>query len=691
MNKNAWLYRWLMSCMVCLLVLATLERVAAAERPSDAFSAPALIQPPREGWRTNGGSYYNQRFSPLTAIDRSNVAQLKGVWRTHLNGSGVDPQYSGAAQPIVHEGRIFIVTGANDVFALDVATGSIAWTYAAKLDPAISTVCCGWTNRGAGLGEGKLFFGALDGRLVALDEKTGKEVWSVQAERWQDGYSITSAPLYYDGMVITGFAGAEFGVRGKVKAFDARNGKPLWTFHTIPGPGEIGHDTWPANSNAWQKGGGTVWQTPAVDPSLGLIYFSTGNPGPDFNGAVRPGDNLFSASIVAVEARTGKYRWHFQQVHHDIWDYDAPSPVVLFDATVDGVARKGLAQVGKTGWAYILDRVTGKPLIGIDERPVPQEPRQATAATQPYPRGDAIVPQHVDIAPEGYELVNGGRIFTPFFGAKGVIASPSLFGGANWPPSSYDPARHQLFVCASDVPGNFTGGHTDNEPTPVGKEYLGGAVGFAALPRSGIFAALDVRTNKLVWRQRWLDQCYSGSVATASGLVFVGRNDGRLTALDSDNGRMLWQFQTGAGMNSTASVFESGGKQYVVAYSAGNVLAGTAKGDSVWLFGLDGTLPPAKERDTEARPVAPPVAAAASSTSGPVSGAQIYQQACLPCHGADGKGGHGGGAPLNKTTEIALVVKTVTEGKNNMPPFGAALSAEQIQAVSTFVTGELFK
>ncbi|MBK6673791.1 MAG: PQQ-binding-like beta-propeller repeat protein [Proteobacteria bacterium] len=691
MNKNAWLSRWLMSCMVCLLVLATLERVAAAERPSDAFSAPALIQPPREGWRTNGGSYYNQRFSPLTAIDRSNVAQLKGVWRTHLNGSGVGPQYSGAAQPIVHEGRIFIVTGANDVFALDVATGSIAWTYAAKLDPAISTVCCGWTNRGAGLGDGKLFFGALDGRLVALDEKTGKEVWSVQAERWQDGYSITSAPLYYDGMVITGFAGAEFGVRGKVKAFDARNGKPLWTFHTIPGPGEIGHDTWPANSNAWQKGGGTVWQTPAVDPSLGLIYFSTGNPGPDFNGAVRPGDNLFSASIVAIEARTGKYRWHFQQVHHDIWDYDAPSPVVLFDATVDGVPRKGLAQVGKTGWAYILDRVTGKPLIGIDERPVPQEPRQATAATQPYPRGDAIVPQHVDIAPEGYELVNGGRIFTPFFGAKGVIASPSLFGGANWPPSSYDPARHQLFVCASDVPGNFTGGHTDNEPTPVGKEYLGGAVGFAALPRSGIFAALDVRTNKLVWRQRWLDQCYSGSVATASGLVFVGRNDGRLTALDSDNGRMLWQFQTGAGMNSTASVFESGGKQYVVAYSAGNVLAGTAKGDSVWLFGLDGTLPPAKERDTEARPVAPPVAAAASSTSGPVSGAQIYQQACLPCHGADGKGGHGGGAPLNKTTEIALVVKTVTEGKNNMPPFGAALSAEQIQAVSTFVTGELFK
>jgi quinohemoprotein ethanol dehydrogenase len=271
-----------------------------------------------------------------------------------------------------------------------------------------------------------------------------------------------------------------------------------------------------------------------------------------------------------------------------------------------------------------------------------------------------------------------------------VIASPSLFGGANWPPSSYDPVRHQLFVCASDVPGLFTGGHVDNEPPPAGKNYLGGAVGFAALPRSGIFAALDVRTNKLVWRQRWLEQCYSGSVATAGGLVFVGRNDGRLTALDADNGKKLWEFQTGAGMNATASVFEQGGKQYVMAYSAGSVLAGTAKGDSVWLFALDGTLPPAKERDTEARPaVNPPVSAA--TTSSTVSGAQVFQQACLPCHGADGKGGHGGGAPLNTASDVALVVKTVKEGKNNMPPFGVALSAEQIEAVSAYVVSELFK
>ena len=658
-------------------------RDAQTAQPRDELSSQSLSAPPREGWPTNGGNLFNQRYSPLDAINRGNAAQLKGVWRTHLNGSGLGPQYSGEAQPLVHDGRIYLATGANDVFALDATSGAILWQYSARLDPKLSTVCCGWTNRGVGLGDGKLFFGALDGRLVALDMRSGKEVWVVQAERPQDGFSLTAAPLYLDGVVITGFAGAEYGVRGRVKAFDARTGKLLWTFHTVPGPGEAGHDTWPKDSNAWQRGGGSVWQTPAADRELGLVYFSTGNASPDFNGAVRPGDNLFTSSIVAVEAKTGKYRWHFQEVHHDIWDYDAPNPVILFDARIEGRMRKGLVQVGKTGWAYILDRETGKPLIGIDERPVPQEPRQATAATQPYPRGDAIVPQQVDIPPEGYALVNGGRIFTPFFGNEGLIASPSLYGGANWPPSSYDPARQRLFVCASDVPGNFIGGGDNTEPA-LGKEYTGGKVGFAPLPRSGILAALDVTTNRLVWRQRLTDQCYSGTVATAGGLLFVGRNDGRLTALNSDTGMKLWEFQTGAGMNSTISLFERDGKQYVVAYSAGNVLGGTAKGDSVWLFALDGTLPPAREHDAQTAPVAATPASAVANSLGR-AGADIYRQACLPCHGPDGKGGHGGGAPLDKATDLATVVLTIREGRKTMPPFGAALTVDQIQAVGAFV------
>jgi quinohemoprotein ethanol dehydrogenase len=564
-----------------VVALAQEQRVPVA---APAFAGRDLAALPTTGWLTNGGDSFNRRYSPLTQINRDNVARLKSVWRTHLNGSGLGVRYSGEAQPIVHEGIAYIVTGADDVFALHIESGQILWTYTAKLDPSIDVVCCGWTSRGVGLGDGRIYVGQLDGKLVALDQRSGAVEWSVQAEPWQEGFSITSAPLYYDGLVVTGFAGAEFGIRGRVKAYDAATGKLAWTFYTIPGPGEVGHDTWPRDNDVWQHGGASVWQTPALDPDLGLLYFSTGNPGPDFNGAVRAGDNLFSASIVAVEAKTGRYRWHFQQVHHDIWDYDAPSPVVLFDLEIGGQMRKGLAQPSKTGWVYILDRVTGRPLIGIEERPVPQEPRQATARTQPYPVGDAFVPQSVPIPPEGFRPVNEGRIFTPFW-TDPVVAKPGQSGGANWPPSAYDPRTGYLYVCATDRAGVFKGG-TDFEIPPDGDRYIGGAFGNITYGVTGIFAALDMRTNKIVWRQQWPQRCYSGSVATAGGLVFVGRNDGRLTALDSRDGTLLWEFETDAGVNAPASVFEHRGRQYVLVYSAGNAFAATTRGDSVWLFAL---------------------------------------------------------------------------------------------------------
>jgi alcohol dehydrogenase (cytochrome c) len=246
--------------------------------------------------------------------------------------------------------------------------------------------------------------------------------------------------------------------------------------------------------------------------------------------------------------------------------------------------RRGLAQPSKTGWVYILDRVTGRPLIGIEERPVPQEPRQATARTQPYPVGDAFVRQSIDIAPEGFRLVNGGRIFTPFW-TDAVVAKPGQGGGANWPPSSYDPRTGYLYVCASERAGVFKGG-ADFEIPPEGDRYIGGAFGSVTFGVTGVFAALDMRTNKLVWRQEWPQRCYSGSVATAGGLVFVGRNDGRLTALDSKDGALLWAFETDAGVNAPVSVFEYRGRQYVLAYSAGNAFAATTRGDSVWLFAL---------------------------------------------------------------------------------------------------------
>jgi outer membrane protein assembly factor BamB len=224
---------------------------------------------------------------------------------------------------------------------------------------------------------------------------------------------------------------------------------------------------------------------------------------------------------------------------------------------------------------------------------VPQEPRQATAATQPFPRGDAVVPQHIEVAPEGFELVNDGRIFTPFVGADPTIVKPGIWGGANWPPSAYDPRAQTLFVCASSAVNGFTGGGDPNFIAPgSGERYLGGATAFARIARTGIVAAMDMTTNTIVWRYRWPEQCYSGMLATGGGLVFVGRNDGRLTALDSSTGKQLWEFQTGAGMHAPVSTFLHDGRQYVLAYSAGNALIGSARGDSVWLFGLDGTLPP---------------------------------------------------------------------------------------------------
>ena len=692
-----------------IAVLLVVSGIAQEKRGIEgAFSVAKLTAPAAVNWPTNGGNLFNQRYSQLTAINRTNVAQLKGVWRTHLRGSGTGPQFSGAGQPIVYDGVAYISTGANDVFALSIDSGEILWQYSANLEATITSVCCGWNNKGVAISEDNVFIGQLDGKLVALNRATGKVAWAIQAERWQDNFSITSAPVYVDGLVITGFAGADRGTRGRVKAYDAKDGRLVWTFYTIPGPGEPGHDTWPKDNDAWKYGGASVWQTPAVDPELGLVYFSTGNAGPDYNGAVRRGDNLYTASIVAIEAATGKYRWHFQEVHHDIWDYDATNPVILMNVSVGGRTRKAIAEVGKTGWAYILDRETGKPLIGIDEKPVPQEPRQATAATQPFPRGDAVVPQLIDIAPEGIELVNDGRIFTPFVGKDPTIVQPGIWGGANWPPSAYDPMQQSLFVCASVVVNGYAGDADPKFVVPDTRDlFLGGATTFTRIPRSGIIAALDVTTNTLKWRYRWSDQCYSGLLATGGGLLFVGRSDGRLTALDSTSGKQLWEFQTGAGMHAPVSTFEHKGKQYVIAFSAGNALIGSARGDSVWLFGLDGTLPPAQPgapvprstaipaveatRAAEAAAAAPPVAAAASTRTADnlARGKALFEQACVICHGADGKGGHGGGAPLDRLSDLAATIQTVTTGRTDMPAFRGTFTPEQIRDVSAYIVGGL--
>jgi alcohol dehydrogenase (cytochrome c) len=710
----------LLSCAALSAAVATVFAISGLAQQKHAsgqsLSAAALTALPTTSWPTNGGNLYNQRYSPLKAIDRSNVSRLKGVWRSRLRSSGTQPQNSGFAAPIVYEGVAYVSTGANDVFALSIDSGEILWQYSANLDPNITSVCCGWNNKGVAISQDKVFIGQLDGKLLALDRATGKVAWSIQAERWQENFSITAAPLYVDpstslragtsaspapgGMVIIGFAGGDRGTRSRLKAYDAKDGRLIWTFYTIPGPGEPGHETWPKENDSWKYGGAAIWQTPAVDLELGLVYFSTGNAAPDYNGAFRAGDNLYAASMLAIELATGRYRWHFQQVHHDIWDYDAVNPVVLMDVNLAGRTRKAIVEVGKTGWAYILDRETGKPLIGIDEKPVPQEPRQKTAATQPFPRGDAIVPQFIEIAPEGHALVNDGRIFTPFFGKDPTLVAPGIWGGASWPPSSYDPAQQRLFVCASSVINGFTGGDPQFAPPIDGIAYLGGATTFTRVARTGIIAALDVTTNKLAWRYQWPEQCYSGTLATAGGLLVVGRSDGRLTALDSTTGNQLWEFQTGAGMHAPVSTFERNGRQYLLAYSAGSALIGSARGDSVWLFALDGTLGPAQpgtpvSRNAAATPATttdrsvrlqPDLAAADANLA---EGQRLFKQTCAICHGDDGKGGHTGGAPLDKIADFDAAIQTVTNGRNNMPPFRSAFTPEQIRDVSAYVVRTL--
>lgn len=656
------------------------QEPAIAHAP--AFSGAELASLPRSAWPTNGGNVYNQRYSPLDQINRDNVHELKAVWRARLDGSGSAARHSGEAQPIVYGGVVYIVTGDNDVFAISVDSGERLWKYEAFLDPAIATsICCGWAARGLALGEGKIFLGRLDGKLAALDQRTGQPVWEVQAERWQDGYTITSAPLYFDGMVIIGFAGAEYGTRGRVKAYRADDGSHLWTFYTVPEPGQPGSETWPADSDAWKNGGGTVWQTPAVDPELGLLYFYTANAGPDFNGSLREGDNLYTSSVVALDAETGQLNWYYQTVHHDIWDYDGTSPVVLFDAELDGRKRKGIAAPGKTSWVYILDRTNGQPLIGIEERPVPQEPRQKTAATQPYPVGDSITPQHIEVAPEQFRLINGGRIFTPFWDEPTPI-KPSALGGVNWPPSSYDPTTNLMYVCASDQIQIYKA-DAIGEPE-AGKAFLGGAFNFTRIPATGYFAALDVTSNKLVWRQHWADTCYSGSAVTAGGLVFVGRNDGRLLAIDSSDGTWLWEFQTGAGVNAPSSVFEHGGNEYVVVYSAGNLFAGSVKGDSVWLFALHGTLGPVEPGLAAAAQSGDPFAGMDPADADLNAGVQIYEQVCAYCHLSTGAGGHDG-VPLVGATDTMANARIIWAGLNQMPAFGSAYSPEQIRDVAAYV------
>ena len=680
------IYKLLQAFIFCLLPLTTIAQPAS----SPAFSADQLTALPSLNWVTNGGNLYNQRYSPLNQINRDNVGDLKAEWRVHMNGSGAAPNHSGQAQPLYYNGVLYVITGENDVFAVDVESGEFLWTYQANLDPNRVNVCCGWLSRGLGMGDGQIYLGQLDARLVALDQETGEVNWEIQAEDPLLGYAITSAPLYYNGMVITGFAGGERAIRGRIKAYDAQDGSLKWTFYTIPGPDQFGHDTWPQDNDSWLYGGAPIWQTPAVDPDLNMLYFSTGNAGPDLNGSQRAGDNLFTVSIVALDTDTGEYRWHFQQVHHDIWDYDSPSPVVLFDIEKDGVMRKGLAEASKSGYLYILDRITGEPLIGIPEVAVPQEPGQATAATQPIPIGDDLVPHFIDAAPEGFTLVNDGKTYTPF-GKEGALYKP--LAGVNWPPKSYDPETGLLYICANDRIGGAAQEREASPPTHT-ETWLGGGFRLASMPTRGMFVAIDVTTNTIAWNQQWNYSCSQGSMVTAGGLIIHGRNDGRVVAIDKADGTMLWEFQTDAGVNGSATTFMHEGVQKVAIIAAGSIYSPGKHGDSLWLFSLEGDIEAEVSEAVAAAGGLRRAAAVAelvriepedgrSADRG--AGQTIFNQLCAACHGPNVEGGEAGVELSGKTFSVSDIMTVANYGQNTMPAFSYAYTRDQLQDVATYI------
>jgi PQQ-dependent dehydrogenase (methanol/ethanol family) len=492
----------------------------------------------------------------------------------------------------------------SQVYALDATTGKELWKYIPKIQGLEALpLCCGQNNRGVAVGDGLVFVGQVDAKLTALDAQTGQVKWSIQVADPRAGYSETMAPVFYDELVYIGISGAEYEIRGFVTAYKADSGAQAWRFYTVPGPGQPGHESWPQNNDMWKYGGGSVWQVPAIDPSLGLMYIVVGNPSPDLDGSKRAGDNLFTESIVALDLKTGAYKWHYQEIHHDIWDYDTISPAVLFDVDVNGKMVKGLGQAGKTGWVYLLDRTNGKPIVPIGEKPAPQDAAQHTSATQPYPQGDPFVPH---ACPEKIANYPMGPIFSTF-GSSPVLICPGANGGSEWSPSSYDPQTGLIYVCGIHQPQIWT---TKPEELKPGTLRLGSA--FITPPggkTSGTFTAIDVRTNKIDWQKQWAQMCIGGSMTTAGGLVFAGEGNGNFDAYDAKSGTRLWQFQTRAGANAPAGTYEVDGVQYVAVASGGNFQLDSPRGDTLWVFSLKGTMgpvaaPPAPSSEVSAQSLA---------------------------------------------------------------------------------------
>jgi glucose dehydrogenase/plastocyanin len=530
---------------------------------------PGPEQAAAKDWPAVGGNWANDHYSTLSQIDTANVTQLGGAWVHKFDGE------RSRGTPVVADGKMFVTAGVH-VYALDPKTGETLWSHALDTPPI-------GLFKGVAVGDGKVFVGLMEGDMLALDENTGEPVWRQAiaehpAPSGAGGQWVSGAPIFVDGMVIAGLAGARTPVDrndGRIAGLDAATGAVKWTFHVVPAPGEPGHETWPADSDIWRRGGGAVWVNPAADPSLGLVYLGTGNPIPELGGEERAGDNLYTASVVALDIHTGALRWHYQTTHHDVFEMDLGTPLVLYDAEIAGETRPAIAVMRTDGYLFLLDRATGQPILPVEERKVPQSALQMTAPTQPFPAGaDQIGPNCVqpDMAPAGFRL---GCYFDPYEpGTPNLLAPVATMRSS---PMAYSPATRYFYAAGSagatwlrrwDNPYVFDG---DVNNLPGIKSY-------------GILAAVDADTDKIVWQKRlpYRIENGSGATATAGGLLFHGEPDGNLQAYDAKSGALLWQFQTGFDESGPIAVYAVDGQEHVAALASG----------AVWSFTLGGPVKP---------------------------------------------------------------------------------------------------
>ena len=528
------------------------------ERLRDAAQAPA-------DWLTYSGTYFSQRYSDLDEVTPANVEdlQLQWVYQTPVFGPW-------QATPLVVDGVMYLTQRPNDVVALDARTGRVFWVYRYPTPPD-HRACCGSNNRGVAILGDRLFMATLDAHVVALDAATGAELWDVELADKELAYSFTLAPLVVKDKVIVGSAGGDRGIRGFIAALDAATGEEAWRFHTIPGPGEPGHETWepcPPNPEtycdpeAWRHGGAAAWLTGSYDAELNLMYWGLGNPGPDFNREQRPGDNLYSDSVVALDADTGELRWHFQFTPNDPYDYDSVQIPVLADFERGGVTLKAMLWANRNGFYYVLDRTTGRFLNGLP------------FVTVNWAEG----------------LDDSGRPVETLQ-PPGAPTFPGVQGGTNWYSPSFSPRTGLFYVPAwEDYASVFDGQPQVYEP---GRSFIGGRPRTAApvpdaptvpgLTRgpintwtdaagSGAVVALDALTGEPRWKFEMTDVTSSGILTTASDLLFTGTRSGYFQALDARTGDLVWRTSLGGQITNGPMTYEVAGRQYV-AVIAGHSLS----------------------------------------------------------------------------------------------------------------------